>query len=214
MQAQQGGDLEFVEQAVPLGKIEPGPVVQALIDAKPDAIFSSLFGPDLARFVREGELRGLFKDRPVFNLLAGEPEYLDPLKAEAPIGWYVTGYPWYAIETPEHKRFLAAYEGKFHDYPRLGSVVGYSTVKSAAAAIARAGSTDTEKLVAAMEGLTFETPFGSVTYRKIDHQSTMGAYVGRTAVRDGKGVMVDWHYANGKDYLPPDDVVRKLRPAD
>ena len=214
MQAQQGGDLEFVEQAVPLGKIEPGPVVQALIDAKPDAIFSSLFGPDLARFVREGELRGLFKDRPVFNLLAGEPEYLDPLKAEAPIGWYVTGYPWYAIETPEHKRFLAAYEGKFHDYPRLGSVVGYSTVKSAAAAIARAGSTDTEKLVAAMEGLTFETPFGSVTYRKIDHQSTMGAYVGRTAGREGKGVMVDWHYANGKDYLPPDDVVRKLRPAD
>jgi branched-chain amino acid transport system substrate-binding protein len=214
MQAQQGGDLEFVEQAVPLGKIEPGPVVQALIDAKPDAIFSSLFGPDLARFVREGELRGLFKDRPVFNLLAGEPEYLDPLKAEAPIGWYVTGYPWYAIDTPEHKRFLAAYERKFHDYPRLGSVVGYSTVKSAAAAIARAGSTDTEKLVAAMEGLTFETPFGSVTYRKIDHQSTMGAYVGRTAVRDGKGVMVDWHYANGKDYLPPDDVVRKLRPAD
>jgi hypothetical protein len=25
-------------------------------------------------------------------------------------------------------------------------------------------------------------------------------------------VMVDWHYANGKDFLPPDDVVRKLRP--
>jgi branched-chain amino acid transport system substrate-binding protein len=212
MQAQQGGDLEFVEQAVPLGKIEPGPVVQALIDAKPDAIFSSLFGPDLARFVREGELRGLFKDRPVFNLLAGEPEYLDPLKSDAPVGWYVTGYPWYAIETPEHKRFLAAYEAKFHDYPRLGSVVGYSTVKSAAAAIAKAGTTDTDKLVAAMEGLAFETPFGSVTYRKIDHQSTMGAYVGRTALRDGKGIMVDWHYANGKDYLPPDDVVRKLRP--
>ncbi|HET9668123.1 MAG TPA: ABC transporter substrate-binding protein [Casimicrobiaceae bacterium] len=212
MQAQQGGTLEFVEQAVPLGKIEPGAVVQALQDAKPDAIFSSLFGPDLARFVREGELRGLFKDRPVFNLLGGEPEYLDPLKAEAPVGWYVTGYPWYAIETPEHKRFLAAYQAKFNDDPRLGSVVGYSTVKSAAAAIARAGSTDTEKLVAAMEGLTFETPFGSVTYRAIDHQSTMGAYVGRTAVRDGKGVMVDWHYANGKDFLPPDDVVRKLRP--
>ena len=214
MQAQQGGKLEFFEQATPLGKIEPGPVVQALLDAKPDAIFSSLFGPDLARFVREGRLRGLFNDRPVFDLLGGEPEYLDPLKDEAPVGWYVTGYPWYAIETPEHKRFLAAYQGKFHDYPRLGSVVGYSTVKSAAAALTRAGSTDTEKLVAAMEGLTFETPFGSVTYRKIDHQSTMGAYVGRTAVRDGKGIMVDWHYADGKDYLPPDDVVRKLRPAD
>ena len=214
MQAQQGPGIEFVEQAVPLGKIEPGPLVQALIDAKPDAIFSSLFGADLARFVREGELRGLFRDRPVFNLLGGEPEYLDPLKDEAPSGWYVTGYPWYAIDTPEHKRFLADYQAKFHDYPRLGSVVGYGAVKSAAAALARAGSTDTEKLVAAMQNLSFDTPFGQVTYRAIDHQSTMGAYVGRTAVRDGKGIMIDWHYANGKDYLPPDDVVRRLRPAD
>jgi branched-chain amino acid transport system substrate-binding protein len=214
MQAQQAGGVEFVEQAVPLGKIEPGPVVQALVDARPDAIFSSLFGPDLARFVREGQLRGLFKDRPVFNLLGGEPEYLDPLQDEAPVGWYVTGYPWYSIDTPEHRRFRDAYQKKFNDYPRLGSVVGYSAVKSAAAALQRAGSTDTEKLVAAMQDLRVDTPFGAVTYRALDHQSTMGAYVGRTAVRDGKGVMVDWRYADGKDHLPPDDVVRRLRPAE
>jgi branched-chain amino acid transport system substrate-binding protein len=210
----QAGGLEFVEQAVPLGKIDPGPVVQALIDAQPDAIFSSLFGPDLARFVREGQLRGLFKNRPVFNLLGGEPEYLDPLKDEAPVGWYVTGYPWYAIDTPAHKRFRDAYQAKFNDYPRLGSVVGYSTVKAAAAAIAKAGSTDTEKLVAAMNNLKIETPFGPVTFRALDHQSTMGAYVGRTAVKDGKGVMVEWKYADGKDYLPDDDTVRRMRAAD
>jgi branched-chain amino acid transport system substrate-binding protein len=214
MQAQQGAGIEFVEQAVPLGKIEPGAVVQALIDAKPDAIFSSLFGPDLARFVREGQLRGLFKDRPVFNLLGGEPEYLDPLKDETPIGWFVTGYPWYAIDTPEHRRFRDAYQKKYSDYPRLGSVVGYSAVKTAAAALQRAGATDTDKLVAAMQDLRVDTPFGPVMYRALDHQSTMGAYVGRTELRDGKGVMVDWRYADGKDYLPPDDVVRKLRPAD
>lgn len=212
MNALQPGGLEFVEQAVPLGKIDAGPVVQALIDAQPDAIFSSLFGADLARFVREGQLRGLFKDRPVFNLLGGEPEYLDPLKDEAPVGWYVTGYPWYALDTPEHKRFRSAYQARFNDYPRLGSVVGYSTVIAAAAALKKAGSTDAEKIVAALSGLTFGSPFGSVTFRPLDHQSTMGAYVGRTAVKDGKGVMVDWRYADGKDYLPPDDVVRKLRP--
>ena len=212
MIARQPGGIEFVEIAAPLGKIDAGPVVQALLDAKPDAIFSSLFAGDLAKFVREGELRGLFRDRPVLNLLAGEPEYLDPLKDEAPAGWYVTGYPWSAITTPEHTRFLDAYQAKFKDYPRQGSVVGYSAVMSVAAAIRKAKSTDTEKLVAAMEGLAVDTPFGRISYRAIDHQSTMGAYVGRTAVRDGKGIMVDWTYANGKDYLPPDDVVRKLRP--
>jgi branched-chain amino acid transport system substrate-binding protein len=210
----QSGGLEFVEQAVPLGKIDAGPVVQALLDAQPDAIFSALFGPDLARFVREGELRGLFNNRPVFNLLGGEPEYLDPLKGEAPTGWYVTGYPWYAIDTPEHKRFRDAYQMKFGDYPRLGSVVGYSTIKAAAAAIAKARSTDTEKLLAAMRNLDVDTPFGRITFRAIDHQSTMGAFVGRTAVKDGKGIMVDWRYADGKNYLPDDDQIRKIRPPD
>ena len=166
---------------------KPGPVVQALLDAQPDAIFSSLFGPDLARFVREGQLRGLFKDRPVFNLLGGEPEYLDPLKDEAPVGWCVTGYPWYAIDTPEHKRFRDAYQAKFNDYPRLGSVVGYSAVKAAAAALRSAGSTDTDKLVAAMQDLRVDSPFGAVTFRALDHQSTMGAYVGRTAVQGRQG---------------------------
>jgi branched-chain amino acid transport system substrate-binding protein len=63
-----------------------------------------------------------------------------------------------------------------------------------------------------MSGLTFTSPFGPVTFRAIDHQSTMGAYVGRTAVKDGKGVMVDWKYADGKDYLPSDADVRKMRP--
>jgi branched-chain amino acid transport system substrate-binding protein len=212
--AQQASGLEFVEVAVPLGKIDAGPVVQSLIDAKPDAIFSSLFATDLAKFVREGELRGLFKDRPVFNLLGGEPEYLDPLRDEAPTGWYVTGYPWSAIATPEHKRFLDAYQAKFKEYPRQGSVVGYSAVMTAAAAIRKARSTDTAKLVAAMSGLVVDTPFGKVTFRTLDHQSTMGAYVGRIALTDGKGVMVDWKYANGADYLPSDDWVRGHRPKD
>src|SRR5580698_3795998 len=47
-------DVEFVtEQATPLGKIDAGAVAQALADAKPDAIFSALFGGDLTKFVRE-----------------------------------------------------------------------------------------------------------------------------------------------------------------
>ena len=74
-------DVEFVtEQAPPLGKIDAGAVAQAIDDAKPDAIFNVLFGGDLAKFVREGNTRGVFKDRTVVSLLSGEPEYLDPLE--------------------------------------------------------------------------------------------------------------------------------------
>ena len=126
-QAQPG--VEFVaEQAPALGKIEAGAVVQALAEAKPDAIFSSLFAADLQKFVREGNTRGLFRNTVVLNLLAGEPEYLDPLKDETPHGWWVTGYPWSEIDTPEHKRFRDAYQKRWKDYPRQGSVVGYTAV--------------------------------------------------------------------------------------
>jgi len=208
-------DVEFVvEQATPLGRIEAGAVADAIAAAKPEAIFSSLFGPDFAKFVREGTTRGTFKGVPVFNILGGEPEYLDPLLEEAPVGWYVTGYPWQDIKTPEHQKFLAAYQAKFKDYPRLGSIVGYTAVMSAAAAIRRAESLNTEKLVEAMKGLTHSSPFGDITYRPQDHQSTMGAYVGKVGLRDGKGVMVDWTYADGAKFLPSDADVAKMRPAE
>lgn len=207
-------DVEFVgEQAPALGKIDAGSVTQALADAKPDAIFNVLFGADLAKFVREGTTRGLFKDRTVFSLLSGEPEYLDPLKDEAPVGWWVTGYPWNDIKTPEHAKFLAAYQKKYNDYPRLGSIVGYSSMMSAAAAIRKAGSTDTEKLIAAFAGLQVDTPFGKITYRAQDNQATMGAYIGKTALDGGKGVMRDFRYVDGASVMPSDAEVKKLRPA-
>jgi branched-chain amino acid transport system substrate-binding protein len=41
----------------------------------------------------------------------------------------------------------------------------------------------------------------------------MGAYVGTLAKKDGKGIMTNIRYVNGADVLPPDDVVRTLRPA-
>lgn len=205
-------DVEFVaELAPPLGKIDAGAVAQALADARPDAIFSSLFATDLQKFVREGNLRGLFAGRPVFNLLAGEPEYLDTLGAETPEGWWVTGYPWRQIDTPEHRAFLEAYRGRWRDYPRLGSVVGYVALHTAASALRKAASTDSEKLIDALKGLRMSTPFGPIRYRALDHQSTMGAYVGQLARREGEGVMVNWRYADGANYLPPDDVVRALR---
>ncbi len=206
-------DVEFVaEQAPPLGKLDAGSVVQALADAKPDAIFNVLFGADLAKFVREGNTRGLFQGRAVVSMLTGEPEYIDPLKDEAPEGWIVTGYPWYGIQTPEHKAFFLAYHNKYKDYPRLGSVVGYTAIKSLAAGISKAKSTDTEKLITAFRGLEVMTPFGMATYRAQDHQSTMGAYVGKTKLEQGKGVMVDYVYLDGAKYQPSDAEVKKLRP--
>jgi branched-chain amino acid transport system substrate-binding protein len=208
-------DVEFVtEQAPPLGKVDAGAVVQAIDDAKPDAIFNALFGPDLAKLVREGSTRDVFKNRTVVSLLSGEPEYLEPLKDEAPVGWIVTGYPWSEISTPEHKAFVDAYQKRWTDPPRLGSIVGYLTMMSAAAGITKAGSTDTEKLITAFRGLRLDSPFGPIEYRASDQQATMGAFVGKIAIKNGAGTMVDFTYVDGASVLPSADEVKKLRPAE
>jgi branched-chain amino acid transport system substrate-binding protein len=207
-------DVEFVtEQATPLGKVDAGAVAQAIDDAKPDAIFNVLFGADLSKFVREGTTRGTFKDRTVVSLLSGEPEYLDPLKDEAPVGWIVTGYPWQEIKTPEHTAFVDAYKKRWNDYPRLGSIVGYVTIYSLAEGIKKAGSTDTEKLIAAFRGLKLGSPFGPFEYRASDHQATMGAYVGKIALKRSSGTMSDFKYVDGAKVLPSAEEVKALRPA-
>ena len=207
-------DVEFVgEQWPALGKLDAGTTLQAIMQSKPDAIFNVTFGADLAKLVREGNQRNVFPKTPVVSLLSGEPEYLEVLKDETPRGWIVTGYPWDQIDSREHASFATNYYKKFNEHPKVGSVVGYATMQAIFAAIKKAKSTDNEKLVIAMRGLKFSTPFGPAEFRALDQQSTMGAYVGKLDQRGGKGTMVQWLYADGKSYMPSDAYVKARRPA-
>ncbi|MBV9784794.1 MAG: ABC transporter substrate-binding protein [Acidisphaera sp.] len=206
-------DVQFVAEQWPaLGHIDAGATVEALALAKPEAIYNVTFGADLTSFVRQGNTRGLFEGRSVVSLLTGEPEYLEPLGAETPEGWIVTGYPGKAVQTPANREFEEAYQAKFNEAPRMGSVVGYALIASIAAGIVKSGGTGSEQMADGFRAAAFDTPFGRAMYRPLDHQSTLGTFVGRTALQDGKGVMVDWRYVDGASVMPGDDEVRRLRP--
>lgn len=200
------------EQYPALGKIDAGATVTAIDQAGPVGIFSALFGGDLIKFVREGNTRGLFEDKTVLSLLTGEPEWLLILKDEAPEGWIVTGYPWEQIDSPAHNTFVENYRARFDDTPRLGSMLGYTIVYAIKQAIETAGSTETEALISAFEGLTMDTIVGPMEIRAVDHQSTLGTWVGTLAVEDGQGTMVDWTYEDGANYMTPEAEVRERRP--
>ena len=205
--------LEWVgDQSPPLGKIDAAATVQALAAAKPDAIYNVTFATDLTNFVRAGNTRGLFEGRSVVSVLTGEPEYLEPLGDESPDGWIVTGYPVAQVKTPANEAFVAAYQAKFGEMPKMGSAVGYALIHSIAAGIVKSGSAATEAMADGFGGAAFETPFGRASYRAIDHQSTLGAFVGKLALQGSKGVMADWRYVDGAGVLPPDEEVRALRP--
>ncbi|MCQ4161908.1 ABC transporter substrate-binding protein [Roseomonas sp. GC11] len=208
-------DVEFVGEQFPaLGRIDAGATVQALERLKPEGLFNVTFGTDLLNFVRQGNQRDLFEGRAVASMLSGEPEYLEPLGEECPEGWIVTGYPRDALDNPTHNALVAAYRARFNDLPRCGSIVGHDTVQAIAAMLRRAASTETEAMVEAFRGIRFPTGYGTgeVTFRAVDHQSTLGAFVGRTKLEGKRGRMVDWRYADGAHYLPDDAQVRAWRP--
>jgi branched-chain amino acid transport system substrate-binding protein len=207
-------DVQVVGEHWPtLGKIEPGPMVTAILNQNPDALYCSLFGSDWLAFVREAQKRGLFQKMFVVGILLGEPEYIDPLKLEAPEGMLVTGYPWYDINLPAHKDWVARYTKRTDKTPVLGSLIGYVTYLSIADALRKAGGTETDKIVAAFKNLKVETPVGPIQFRASDGQSTLGAWVGTTKVdpKRGVGIMVNHEYVPGEKVLPSDDEVKKLR---
>ena len=184
-----------------LGKIDAGATVAALAQAKPDAILNVTFGPDLTNFVRQGNTRGLFEDRGVVSVLTGEPEYLDPLGDETPAGWIVTGYP-----GRQRQRLRATPRSSTptrrgsRSVPEMGSVVGYALITAIAAGIANAGRHGHRENGRRLRrrGIRHAVR-ASVPGARMDHQSTLGTYVGKTALKDGKGTMVDWHYVDGAD---------------
>jgi branched-chain amino acid transport system substrate-binding protein len=186
--------------------------VAALAQARPDAIFNGTFGPDLTNFVRQGNTRGLFEKRGVISVLTGEPEYLEPLGDETPEGWYVTGWPVESVSDPTSMAFINAYKARFGEMPKMGSVVGHATITAIVGGIAKTGSVETEAMADGFKGAKFPTPFGEAMWRPQDNQGTLGTYVGRTALKGGKGVMVDWRYADGAGALPSDEEVKRLRP--
>ncbi len=199
------------EQFPALGRLDAGATVGALSGAKPDAIFNVLFGPDLTAFVREGNTRGLFERRTVASLLTGEPEYMIPLGDETPEGWITTGYPWDQIPDPKHKAFADAYRARFNDTPRLGSFLGYVVVYLVRDMLEKAGSTETEAMVKALEDLPFETIVGPAVMRGLDNQATLGAWVGETTLKGRQGSMKNFRYVDGRSVMHPEGEVRAAR---
>jgi branched-chain amino acid transport system substrate-binding protein len=199
------------EQYPALGRVDAGATVNALAQAKPDGIFNVLFGPDLAPFVREGNTRGLFEGRAVASLLTGEPEYLIPLGEETPEGWIVTGYPWEQVNDPKHKAFVDAYRARFKDAPRLGSLLGYVVAYMVRDLVEKAGSVDTEKLIATLEDMRFDTIVGPVTMRGLDNQSTLGIWVGETTLKGPQGAMKNVRYIDGLTVMFPEAEVKAAR---
>jgi branched-chain amino acid transport system substrate-binding protein len=86
-------------------------------------------------------------------------------------------YYYYEIpKNPANDWLVAEHEKRFNGPPDFFTAGGFSAAMAVVAAVEKAKSTDAEKLIAAMEGLEFDTPKGKMIFRKEDHQALQSMY--------------------------------------
>jgi branched-chain amino acid transport system substrate-binding protein len=89
------------------------------------------------------------------------------------------GATYYYYEHPKNPInawLVKEHQARFKSPPDFFTAGGMAAAIATVEAIKKAGSTDTEKLIAAMEGMSFETPKGRMTFRKEDHQAMQSMY--------------------------------------
>ena len=107
------------------------------------------------------------------NILPVMQQWKQLAGAEGTI-YYYYGFP----KNPMNDWLVAEHEKRFHMPPDFFTCGGMAAASAVVTAIKKAGgSTDTEKLIAAMEGMEFDTPKGKMTFRKEDHQALQSMYV-------------------------------------
>jgi branched-chain amino acid transport system substrate-binding protein len=86
-------------------------------------------------------------------------------------------YYYYAFpKNPMNDWLVVEHQKRFNAPPDFFTAGGFAAASAALTAVEKAGGTDPEKLVKAMEGMTFETPKGPMTFRKEDHQALQVMY--------------------------------------
>ena len=209
-------DVQVVGEHWPtLGKLEPGGYVTALLSQQPEALYVSLFGSDWLAFAREAGKRGLFEKTFTVGILLGEPEYMDPLKLEAPEGMLVTGYPWYGITLPAHKAFVA----QVHEADRSASRGrGPGRVRHVPVHLrshpqgADDGHRGSDRRPGVAEGRDAHRPHHLPAFRSPVHHGRVGGHDEAGHAR-GVAVMAEWEYVPGENVLPSEAEVRRMREA-
>jgi len=86
----------------------------------------------------------------------------------------VQGAIYYYYDFPKNKMndwLVAEHQKRYGQPPDFFTAGGMAAAIAIVDAIKKAGGTDTEKLIATMEGMSFDTPKGGMTFRKEDHQA-------------------------------------------
>ncbi|SPF37535.1 Receptor ligand binding region family protein [Candidatus Desulfosporosinus infrequens] len=164
-----------------VGESDFSSYINAIRAAKPDAVYVGSGGGDTVALLKAIKQSGLNTELPIFIHNSTDFDSLRPLGQDAPEGIYGTTFYRYDFpDNPTSKAFAETYKKATGNYPGFAGLNGYLTIKFLAAAIEKSKSTDNEKVIDALEGLSLDTPAGKGTIRKEDHQLMLPMVFGKT----------------------------------
>jgi len=166
-----------------LGERDYSAHITAMLNAKPDAVFSSLWGGDLIAFIKQASAYGFFDKIQYISTGGGDLDILKPLGKEMPDGvmaTYLYAFDTAPVKQAENKKFIAEFKKRAGYVPKSGDIIGYVSTYMLAQAMEKAGSSESDAIIKAMRGSKFETILGDVEVRKIDGQATFAYHAGFT----------------------------------
>ncbi len=165
-----------------VGEADFAPYITAILSAKPDFLIMGNSGASVIGFQKAAKATGLSQAIPLYQHTAIDLAILAPNGVDGPEGvWGSAGYLFYYPQTPENKAFTAEYQKNYNKYPTMPSFYGYVTGQFVAKAYQKAGSTNREKFIDALEGMVLETSaVGRLELRKCDHQLLLPTFIGVT----------------------------------
>jgi branched-chain amino acid transport system substrate-binding protein len=186
---------------IPLDVAEFSSVITKLQEAKPDVVFSLLVGGNHIAFYRQFVASGLRDKMKIVSAtfgLGNEQVVLAPEESKD----IVAVYPYFQeIDTPANQQFVAMWHkefGKDYAYITDSAVTVWNGWHLWANAVGKAGSTDREKVIKALEsGISFDGPSGTVTIDGPSHHVYQNTHFARTNDKHGFTVL------GGEKNVPP-----------
>jgi len=178
-------DIEIVDQQWPkLGEADYTPFINAQLAKKPDAVFTSLWGGHFVTFAKQAKPLRYFESVKFNVLAAGEAGAIETTKAmgdDYPLGIWANAYDAFNWNGPQqHKEYIARLRTYLkEDHPSSWPITGYIGMQMLTAAIAKAGTTDSDKVASAMLEISVDTPIGKQSFRAKDHQANRAQFWGK-----------------------------------
>jgi len=206
-------DVKIVGQHwPPVGETDYTPYITSILAAKPEVVYSNLFEAGLGAFVKQALPYGFFQKVKFVSFADVSSMMAVPEMPEGVLGY--TRGEFYCENTPEMKKFTEAFH-HYKYYPVSYAVMGYDSLYVLKKAIEKAGSIETEAVLKALEGLSYDGLRGRFTIRPLDHQADVPEYVGWT-VKDPKYpfvILKDIVRVPGSQIMFTEDEVKQMRAA-